>query len=74
MDNFSICLDDFDKQAIRETFAALIESVLAALSLSMEADVDPLLTKIGEVIYLIDLKAESQFTRSRLVLGQLDYR
>jgi hypothetical protein len=53
-DEFAVCIDAIEKPAIREAFQPVVQKVLTALGLSLPANADRQVTKVGEVIYLVD--------------------
>jgi hypothetical protein len=54
----AVCFDAIDKSGIREVFRPAIQSVMAILSLSLPANVDRQIERIGEVIYLVEPNSE----------------
>lgn len=53
-EEFAACLDAVEKPAIRESFRPLVQAVLTALGLSLSANADRQIEKVGEVIYLVE--------------------
>jgi hypothetical protein len=55
---FAVCFDAVDKSEVRELFRPAIQAVIAILSLSLPANADPQIERIGEVIYLVEPNSE----------------
>lgn len=53
-DEFGLYLDDIPKSEIREIFRPSFQGVMTALSMSLPANVDRGIEKMGDVVYLID--------------------
>ncbi len=53
-DEFGLCIDDVPKSEIRETFRPSVQGVMTALGLSLSANADHTIEKVGDVVYLID--------------------
>lgn len=53
-DEFAVCLDAIEKPEIREVFRPSVQAILTALALSLPANADRQVEKVGEVIYLVD--------------------
>ena len=54
LQDISICFDAIAKPEIRESFGPAVHAVLIALGLSLPANADHQIEKVGEVVYLID--------------------
>jgi hypothetical protein len=57
-EKLAVCFDAIDKSEARELFGPAIQSVMAILSLSLPANADRQIERIGEVIYLVDPDSE----------------
>jgi hypothetical protein len=54
VDEFAVCLDVIAKSEIREGFRPSVQSVIAAMSLSLPTTADRRVEKMGDVVYLVD--------------------
>jgi hypothetical protein len=53
-DEFAVCFDAIEKPEIRKSFRPSVQAILTALSLSLPANVDHQVERVGDVIYLVD--------------------
>lgn len=53
-DEFAVCFDAVSKAQVREQFQPYLQSVIAAVSLSLGADAERRIEKMGDVVYLVN--------------------
>jgi hypothetical protein len=51
---FTVCFDAIDKSAISASFHPLVQAIITALDLSLPANVDHQVERVGELVYLVD--------------------
>lgn len=57
-ETLAVCFDAIDKSALRELFRPAIQIVTATLGLSLPANADRQIERVGEVVYLVDPDSE----------------